>query len=117
MSRTAPIAFVLLGLAACAANEPDGIDFDQSAGLVAVDVGADGFVTCDGRREPWEACVLALRQRTRTMTPDELARFVVQLRVVTSGDDEQEEARAMRDRDRLLDQLDIMGVQQARVVL
>jgi hypothetical protein len=92
-------------LAACAANEPAGVEFDHSAGLV---------VRCDGRRAPWEAVVLELRQRTRTMSGDELQCFVVHLHVDTQSDDGGAAARATRTRERLLDELFIMGVRQAK---
>ena len=110
---------VVLALAAlgCAANEPEGVDFDSSAGLVVVEIAGDGFVRYDGRRIPWEAAVLELRLRTRPMDADQRSRFVVQMRIDTADGDEAAEARAMRDRDRLIDQLHIMGVQQAKSVL
>jgi hypothetical protein len=101
-------------LAACAANEPAGVEFDHSAGLVVIDIGDDGFVRCDGRRAPWEAVVLELRQRTRTMSGDELQCFVVHLHVDTQSDDGGAAARATRTRERLLDELFIMGVRQAK---
>lgn len=107
----------VLLLAACAANEPAGVEFDSSAGLVAVDVAGDGFVRSAERRVPWEAIVLELRQRTRTMSDEQLQRFVVQLRVVADAGDPEEVARAMAVRDRLIDELDIMGVRQAKVLL
>ncbi len=104
---------VLLG-AACAANEPADVAFDHSAGLVVVDVADDGFVNCDGRRLPWEAVVLDLRQRTRGMTKDELQRFVVHLCADAHPDVGEAAARTMRTRNLLLDQLYIMGVRQVK---
>jgi hypothetical protein len=101
--------------AACASNEPQDVPFDSSAGLVQIDVGGDGFVRCDGRRVPWEASVLELRQRTRAMDADALQRFVVEVRVDGAADDAGAEARAMQSRDRLLEALVVMGVAQAKV--
>lgn len=107
-------ATILLLLGACATNEPVGIEFDHSAGLVVVDVAADGFVTCGGRRVPWEALVLELRQRTRVMTGDEMERFVVHLRLPSHPEGSEAAAGVNALRDRLLDQLQIMGVRQAK---
>ncbi|MBL8729533.1 MAG: hypothetical protein JNM25_13955 [Planctomycetes bacterium] len=104
---------LLLG-AACAANEPAGVEFDHSAGLVVVEVGDDGFVRCDGRRAPWEAVVLELRQRTRTMSADELQRFVVHLRADAHPEASEAAARTTRTRNRVLDELYIMGVRQVK---
>ncbi|MBL8733547.1 MAG: hypothetical protein JNN13_14340 [Planctomycetes bacterium] len=116
--RTAPLLHVALGaavFAACAAEAPR-TSFDDSAGVVVVDVGSDGFVRWEGRREPLEACVLTLRQRVRTMTPEQRAGLVVQLRLaggVGSGDADAQD-RASKDLNRMLDHLHVMGVTQVR---
>ena len=104
----------VLLLAACASNEPAGVDFDSSAGLVTVDVAGDGFVRCDGRRVPWEAAVLELRQRTRAMSPDELARFVVHLRADPQEPGSDAAATSQQTTNRLVDEFVIMGVRQVK---
>lgn len=101
----------LLVLTACAAEAPP-TSFDDSAGIVVVEIGPDGFVQCGGRRMPLEACVLELRQRARGMTSDELGRFVVQLRTVPQPPRSEAEANAARALNRLLGELQIMGVRQ-----
>ncbi|HEU4418484.1 MAG TPA: hypothetical protein VFT55_06065 [Planctomycetota bacterium] len=100
-------------LPACASEAPANVSFDSSAGLVVVDVLGDGFVRSADRRMPLEALVLELRQRTRRMSPDERSRFVVQLRADPSPGPEAG-SRAQQDLNRLLDQLQIMGVLQVR---
>ena len=102
-----------LFLPACASEAPANTSFDSSAGLVVVEVLGDGFVRSAERRLPLEALVLELRQRTRKMSPDELSRFVVQLRAEALPGPEAA-ARAQQDLNRLLDQLQIMGVLQVR---
>lgn len=105
-------ALVLIAMfAACAADAPS-TSFDSSAGLVAVDIAADGFVRADGRRIPLEACVLELRQRTRAMTAGELSRFVVQLRTDAQEPGSETEANVRHALNRLLDELQVMGVRQ-----
>ena len=105
----------LLVFAACAIDEPHGAGgFDASAGLVEVLVAGDGFVACAGERLPLDAFVLQLRQRTRAMTRDQLNRFVVHIRFA-DGIAEGEPARvAGASRDRLMSELQVMGVTQAR---
>jgi hypothetical protein len=101
-------------LGACASEAPaDVSSFDSSAGLVIVDVLGDGFVRSAERRMPLEAFVLDLRQRTRKMSPDELKRFVVQLRANPLPGPEAA-ALAQQGMNRLLDELQIMGVLQVR---
>ena len=100
-------------LPACASEAPANVSFDSSAGLVVVDVLGDGFVRSADRRLPLEALVLELRQRTRKMSADEISRFVVQLRADPLPGPEAA-ARAQQDLNRLLDQLQIMGVLQVR---
>jgi len=101
-------------LAACAANEPAGVEFDSSAGLVVVDVAGDGFVRCGARRVPWEAIVLELRQRTRSLSKPELQRFVVHLRADAHAEGSDAAAQCQRTMDRLVDELYIMGVGQVK---
>ena len=104
-------AAVLLG--ACASEAPANTSFDSSAGLVIVDVLGDGFVRSADRRMPLEAFVLELRQRTRKMSPDELSRFVVQLRADPLPGPEAA-ACAQQGMNRLLREFQIMGVRQVR---
>jgi len=106
-------------LAACASELPELTQrtvFDASAGEVEVTVCGDGFVRSAGRRVPLEAIVLELRQRTRAMKKDELARFVVHLHAEPQAPRSAAAARATEDIERLLRELDIMDVGQARVL-
>ncbi len=105
---------LLVLCAACAANEPARPDFDNSAGLVVIDVAGDGFVRVGDRREPWEAVVLELRQRTRAMTADEMQRFVVHLRADPQPAGSNERAVAQKTMNRLVAELEIMGVRQVK---
>ncbi len=106
------VAFLL---GACATDTPQGTTFDSSAGLVVVDIAGDGFVRCGDRRIPLEAIILELRQRTRRMTSDELARFVVQLRMEPQAEGSDAARNASAALNRLLRELDIMDVGQAKV--
>jgi hypothetical protein len=111
-TRLLPTALLFAWLAACASDAPADTVFDSSAGLVVVDVAGDGFARCGGRRLPLDAVILELRQRTRAMSEDELARFLVRIRV-----DRQEEGSAAARRaadgfNRLLLELDLMEVGQ-----
>lgn len=101
-------------LAACAL-EPAVVraGFDASAGLVEVFVAGDGFVTSGGERMPFDAFVLRMRQRTRAMTADQIERFVVHLRLAPAIPEAQA-AAASKAMNRMLDELRVMGVQQAR---
>jgi len=106
-------------LAACASELPELTQktvFDASAGEVEVTVCGDGFVRSAGRRLPLEAIVLELRQRTRAMRKDELARFVVHLLVETQPAGSDAAARTGQGVERLLLELDIMDVGQVRVL-
>ena len=103
----------VLGLAACSGSTPYRTEFDASAGEVEVTALGDGFVlTLDGR-VPLEAAILTLRQRTRAMSADALLRFVVHLNAAPV-DAPDAPARAGADLDRLLGELQIMGVRQIR---
>ncbi|HZN39217.1 MAG TPA: hypothetical protein VFD82_10465 [Planctomycetota bacterium] len=105
-------AAALLG--ACASEAPANTSFDSSAGLVVVDVLGDGFVRSAERRMPLEAFVLELRQRTRRMSREDLKRrFVVQLRADPLPGPEAA-ARAQQGFERLLHELEVMGVRQVR---
>ncbi|MBX3465014.1 MAG: hypothetical protein KF830_17735 [Planctomycetes bacterium] len=110
--KVQPWCLLLLG--ACAGNQPEPDGFDSSAGLVTVDVGGDGFVRTDGRRMPAEAAVLALRQRTRAMTAEELGRFVVHLRADRQQAGSEAAAQCQTTINRLVDELVIMGVRQVK---
>ena len=99
-------------LAACASDAPR-TDFDDGAGSATVVVAADGFVELDGRRMPFEAAVLELRQRTRRMPAADLAQhFVVNICAGPAADAEQQQ-RIIAGVNLWLDQLQIMGVKQA----
>ncbi len=107
-------AVLSLLLAACASEAPS-TDFDASAGRVTVTITGDGFVDLDGRRMPFEAAALELRQRTRKMSIEDLTlRFVVDVRAGEPVDDADEQ-RIIDGVNRWLDQLTIMGVKQATV--
>lgn len=113
-SRAANIVTALL-LAACASEEPASpASFDDSLGRVVIVVAADGFVRCDGTRMPLEAAVLALRQRTRQMSPDDMLRFVVQLDGEPQAPDSAAAETVQRAKNRLVDELYVMGVRQIR---
>lgn len=102
-------------LAACATDEPTVVSagFDASAGLVEVFVAGDGFVTSGRERMPFDAFVLRMRQRTRAMTKDEIDRFVVHIRLAPAIPEAQAIA-ASKSMNRMLDELRVMGVKQAR---
>lgn len=108
------LAWSLALAAACAANEPAALEFDSSAGLIVVDVAGDGFVRQDGRRVPWEAAVLSLRQRTRALGDDERMRLVVHLRADAQAADSEAASLQQRVMDRLVDELFVMGVRQVK---
>ncbi|MCA8948302.1 MAG: hypothetical protein KDE27_02295 [Planctomycetes bacterium] len=110
--RAATLLSGALLVAACA-GDPYRTAFDASAGEATVVVLGDGFVRVGADRMPLEEFVLALRQRTRGMTRDERARFVV--RVLSAREhDPAKRAREARDLDRLLGELQIMGVTQVQ---
>lgn len=118
MKRTAGLLAALLGLCACASETPEldrATSFDDSAGKVAVVVLGDGFVRCGERRLPLEAIVLELRQRIRAMPREELSRFVVELSTTPQQPGSPAAAVAQQGVDRLFSELQIMGVQQARL--
>lgn len=96
-------------LAACASELPYDIARDGSGGTIAVRILGDGFVRTGERRIPLEAFVLELRQRVRPMAPADRARLTVQVEVVPDGGPTTAEAK-----DRLLGELQIMGVKDAR---
>lgn len=102
-------------LAACATEQPDApLAFDSSAGIVVVTVCGDGFVREGDQRMPLEACVLRLRQRTRAMPREERLRFVVQLLVEPQAEGSEAAARARQGMERLVGELEVMGVRQIR---
>jgi len=104
-------------LAACVSETPEltrRTNFDASAGEVEITVCGDGFVRSAGRRVPLEAIVLELRQRTRAMKKDELARFVVHLLAEPQPAGSDAAARLGKGLERLLLELDIMDVGQVR---
>lgn len=107
-----PVALLLAG---CAADVPgSSTDFDESAGVVRVKVLGDGFVETAGERVPLESVILTLRQRARAMSRDERARFVVQLDAAPFAATADAKKRTAADLDRMLRELQIMGIQQVR---
>ena len=112
--RVAPLACAVL-VVACASDRPAGTSgFDESAGVVEVFVAGDGFAQFGGQRQPLDEVVVRLRQRTRAMTRDQLGRFVVHLRLAP-GIAEGEPSKLANDGlNRLLRELEVMGVTQAR---
>lgn len=108
-------AAVLLLFAACVANEPAVPGpFDDSGGVVAVEFGGDQFVHCGGERLPYDAFVVRMRQRLRGMDGGQRASFVVELRLRESVVDPEALRRAEGEMNRCMDELEIMGVRQAR---
>jgi hypothetical protein len=111
-------AVALLGAAlaaACASEQPaDAQGFDASGGLAVVTLLGDDFARLDGERMPLDAVVLRLRLRTRALTPEQLARFVV--RIEDAADlPAAAAARLPAARSRLLQELTVMEVDQAEV--
>jgi hypothetical protein len=104
--------------AGCASEAGDLVQktaFDTSAGEVEITVDGDGFVHSGGRRLPLEAIVLELRQRTRSMPKDELEqRFVVHLHTAPQSAGTDAAANARQGMDRLVRELQVMGVRQVR---
>lgn len=116
MKRSAGLLVALLGLCACASEAPArATSFDESAGKVAIVVLGDGFVRCGERRIPLEAIVLELRQRVRAMPREDLSRFVVELSMAPQQPGSPAATVAQQGVDRLFSELQIMGVQQARL--
>ena len=112
-----PATLLLLAVcAACATDAPGGVSaaFDDGGDVIEVVALGDGFVRFSGERVPLEALVLTLRQRTRAMSKEERARLAVQLKFGPHSDDPAIKARMAADLDRLLGQLQIMGVGHAR---
>jgi hypothetical protein len=72
----------------------------------------DGFVQTGDRRIPLESFILELRQTTRAMTREEVRRFVVGVRFAPGIPDGAAAEKAVRGREYLLQQLQIMGVRQ-----
>ena len=107
---------LLATLAACATEGQELVQkapFDTSAGEVEITVDGDGFVHAAGRRMPLEAIVLELRQRTRAMTKeDREKRFVVHVLMAAQPARSEAAVRAAQSRNRLVDELYVMGVKQ-----
>jgi hypothetical protein len=116
--RTSIVTALVALLVACSSAEPPAPSaFDSSAGVVVVECLGDGFVRCDGERMPLEACVLRLRQRTRAMTPEQLQRFVVHAKPAAGAVADPLAGEGVSQQiNRMLDELLIMGVGQARAL-
>ena len=102
-------------LAGCATGRPDVVhEFDSSAGYVEVFAADDGFASYEGQRLPIDAVILRLRQRLRAMTAEQRGRFVVHLLLAEGITSDTGKATAFAGLNRLLDELTVMGVQQAK---
>jgi hypothetical protein len=99
----------LLLLAACASAEPLDVSLGAATEQIAVTVLGGGFVQSGGQRLPREAFVLALRQRVRAMPAEAVAGLRVEIGVASDSGDSGGQDAAW-----LIDQLYIMGIQQAR---
>ncbi len=108
IARTFVLAAVL-GLCACAAEEPMGTNLGAANLVLRVEILGDGFVVTDGETLPREQFVLRLRLRVRGMTAAEQAAVRVQF---VAGADKGD--AAARELEWLLDQLQIMGVGQVQ---
>jgi len=97
-------------LAACVSDSPNVPTPADASGTVDVEILGDGFVRTDGRRIPMDAFILEMRMRMRTMTPEQRDLFLVTVTFAPSLDGAAAESIAHRDRDRLLEQCDIMDV-------
>jgi len=107
----APLVLAALA-ASCASSEPIDMSLGAVDETISVTVLGDGFVDAGGRRVPRETFVLELRQRTRALPSDKKARIRVDLRMRRDASDD-----AGADSSWLLDQLQIMGVGQGRLIL
>ena len=107
-------ALLAVGCASSEAGAPSA--FDRSAGEARVVVGPDGFGTLDGQRMPLEAIVLRLRQRTRGLGVKAMGSFVVALGVQGNVTEADGARRMQADFDRMLQYLDIMDVEQVKLL-
>ncbi|MBL8736714.1 MAG: hypothetical protein JNL12_09830 [Planctomycetes bacterium] len=108
-------AAVSLLFAACVAGEPAAPSaLDGSGGVVTVEFGGDQFVHCAGERQPYDAFVVRMRRRLRGMDGAQRATFVVELRLREGVVDPEALRRAEAEMNRCMDELEIMGVRQAR---
>lgn len=96
-------------LPGCASSEPLDMSLGTASATADVVVLGDGFVRFEGRRVPLERCVLELRLRLRAMAESDRASFRIVLEVARDAGPD-----ATTDVERLLDQLQIMGVPQVR---
>lgn len=102
-------------LAACAIGHPAVREFDQSAGFVEVFVGDDGFGVYEGERQPLDLVVLKLRWRTRALDLEARRhRFVARLLPVETTLSPEAAERVQAAMNRLVDELQVMGVLQVR---
>jgi hypothetical protein len=105
----------LLLVTGCATGDPSMAAFDQSAGYAEVHVGGDDFGVYEGQRQPLDQIVLRLRWRTRELDAEARSRrFVVRLLLadgITPGPGAERAQQAM---DRMIAELQVMGVLQVR---
>ena len=117
-ARTAVLVLVLalaVPFAACASQEPVASIPSAEPSLV-IDVAGDGFVRIGERRIPLDTAILELRQRARTMTAAERERFVVQLRTDRQQEGSDAARIASEGVDRLMLELQVMGVGAAKLL-
>lgn len=103
----------LVALGCAASAEADPTRFDASAGNVVWRVHGDGFLRWDRRRLPMDAAILELRLQTRAMAAESLLQLVVEVYPEPVAGCE---ASAVEDVERLLRELQIMGVRQVRLL-
>lgn len=107
-----PLAVLLAGLLAGCATEPAPQSvFDGTATSHELVVLGDGFVRTGARRIPLEAAVLELRLQTRALPPAERNALVVHVRLAPSPG-----PTAPTDWNRLLRELEILGIKQLRLL-
>lgn len=110
MRPTARTGLVAVAFTAACASESAEPSLGYAAEVVEVRVLGDGFVRTGDRRLPLEALVLELRQRARAMDATARLQFRVDVAVDPDGGEV-----AAHGADLLLEQLQILGVRQARV--
>jgi hypothetical protein len=108
------LAAACLFAAGCAATaDADPTRFDSSAGSLEWRVHGDGFLQWDQRRMPVDAAILQLRLQTRAMAPEAVLQLVVQVSPAPVAGYEDAAAEEVQ---RLLRELQIMGVRQVRLM-
>jgi hypothetical protein len=101
------IAAIALLLSSCATDELDAPSASFNGERIDVKVCGDGFVLCAAGRVPFEAFVLTMRQRMRSLGPGHAKDVWVHIDVDRDGG-----AAASAAVDHLLQELRNMGVRQ-----